>query len=173
VAFNLVERVADDQRRTYRAFHGLAKVGGGIVELGRTRDDMIVSVTAAILDLHRLLIQRGQQTKQDAINRLMVQKDLLVANSPGQKGAAYLQSLIETLADDELDAAKLLRDPPPALPRPLSQIALPILRHRAVLRRADQHRRDLLVLVPRETRADGGHEELQLGVLARVLDRSS
>ena len=90
----------------------LLAAADGVAELSRNRDDMIVGIAAAILDLHRLLIQSGHQTKQAALDRLTVQKDELVRVSPNQMGAAFLQSLIATLADDKLDAARWLRLPP-------------------------------------------------------------
>ena len=89
----------------------LAECGKEIVELYGSRNDMVVGITAALLDIHRVLIQAGHQSKQDVIDRLTVQKNAILGHSPKQLGALLLQSLIDTLADDTLDAAKLLREP--------------------------------------------------------------
>ena len=89
----------------------LVECGKEIIELYSSRNDMIVGITAALLDLHRVLILAGHQSKQDVINRLTTQKNTIVSHSPKQLGALYLQSLIDALANDRLDAAKLLREP--------------------------------------------------------------
>ena len=90
----------------------LVGLGDEIIKLNQNRDDMIVAFAAAILDLHRVLIQSAHQTKQDVINRLTAQMHELEIKSPNRMGVACLQSLISTLSDDKLDAAKWLRQSP-------------------------------------------------------------
>lgn len=87
----------------------LLEVAKNTVQLFRDRDDMVVAVTAVLLDLYRIQFQNGAQTKADVLSRLQVQRDFLKNNEPQKRGVLFLSSLIETLQDDKLDAAKLLR----------------------------------------------------------------
>jgi hypothetical protein len=89
----------------------LLKTAEAMAEIEKSRNDMIIGISAAILDLHRLLIQAGHQTKQDAISRLTVQRDDIASKLPDGLGTAYLGALIASLTDDKLDAAGWLRQP--------------------------------------------------------------
>lgn len=83
-----------------------------VARLFQERDDMIVGFTAAILDLYRSAFQAGHQTKEDAIGRLRAQRDDLDRKTQAKLGTKMLGSIIATLENDQLDAAKLLREPP-------------------------------------------------------------
>lgn len=87
------------------------KLVENVEELGRNRDDMLIGIVAALLDLYRSSIERGDQTKDDAVARLTAQKDWLAKEIQGQVGALFLEFLIATLRADKLDAAKWLRQP--------------------------------------------------------------
>jgi hypothetical protein len=80
-------------------------------ELANNRNDMLVGVVAAILDLYRTDFREGKDTKQDAINRLRLQQEVLAEKENGL-GNLFLKWLSDTLETDRLDAAKLYRDPP-------------------------------------------------------------
>jgi hypothetical protein len=82
-----------------------------IFQLFNDRDDMVVGITAALLDLYRVDFSTGRQTKSEALLRLSTQRLDLEGRMPRQLGAKYLGALIETLRDDKLDAAKLAREP--------------------------------------------------------------
>ena len=76
-----------------------------VAQLFQDRDDFVVGVTAALLDLYREEFAEGRQTKADALQRLGAQADEL----KGQRGETYLRWLIQTLKDDRLNAANLFR----------------------------------------------------------------
>jgi hypothetical protein len=78
-----------------------------LIQLFQDRDDFVVGVTAALLDLYREEFAAGRQTLNDAITRLSAQRDALRDNL----GEKYLTSLIQTLEDGQLNAAALARAP--------------------------------------------------------------
>jgi hypothetical protein len=90
----------------------LVETAKTVVGLFEDRDDMVVAITAVILDLYRIDFQRGHQTKQEALSRLQMQRGELSVVDPKQRGVKFLDALIETLRSDKLDAATLLREPP-------------------------------------------------------------
>lgn len=90
----------------------LVELGDHVQELTRNRDDMVVGIVAAILDLYRISIERGEQTKHDAVARLSAEKAWLEMEVPGQVGAKFLDFLIATLATDKLNASDWLRGSP-------------------------------------------------------------
>jgi hypothetical protein len=79
-------------------------------QLSRDRNDMLVGITAAILDLYRADFRDGRDTKQDALARLQIQCRQL-SGVPGEPGVVFLKYLMDTLEADKLDAAKLYREP--------------------------------------------------------------
>ncbi len=81
-----------------------------ITELTKNRNDMLVGITATLLDLYRTDFRDGRDTRQDALRRLQIQQQELSA-SAGGVGDIFLKYLSDTLATDKLDAAKLYRDP--------------------------------------------------------------
>jgi hypothetical protein len=88
---------------------GVALVAESVVGLVNDRDDMVVGITAVLLDIYRTSIERGEQTEQDVLSRLSVQRDEL--QKAGGLGVKYLDALIAALRDGKLDAAKLIRQP--------------------------------------------------------------
>jgi len=82
------------------------------ISLHQDRDDMVVGITASLLDLYRISIENGHQTKEEAVARLTAQKRWLEKEISGQVGAKFLSFLIGTLANDKLDAASWMRTPP-------------------------------------------------------------
>jgi hypothetical protein len=79
--------------------------------LFRDRDDMLIGITTALLDVYRVLFAAGRDTKDAALSRLRAQHDQLRQVVPGELGCKALQWLIDSLETDKLDAAKLLREP--------------------------------------------------------------
>lgn len=90
----------------------LVQTAKNTVQLFQDRDDMLVGITAALLDLYRVGFQHGQQTKEEALARLQMQSDFLEKNEPRHRGVLFLNALIVALRDEKLDASKLLREPP-------------------------------------------------------------
>jgi hypothetical protein len=78
--------------------------------LSQNRNDMLVGVTAALLDLYREDFKNGTDTKTAALARLRLQREQLA--SVGGVGTEFLQYLMGSLEADKLDAAKLYRDVP-------------------------------------------------------------
>jgi hypothetical protein len=76
-----------------------------VVQLFDDRNDLVVGVTAVLLDLYRDEFAAGRQTKEAVIQRLQVQAEAL----KGLLGDRYLLALIQTLKEGKLDAAGLLR----------------------------------------------------------------
>ena len=54
-----------------------------IQRLFRERDDMIVGITATLLDLYRMLFATGADTKEVALGRLRAQHDQILQLVPG------------------------------------------------------------------------------------------
>jgi hypothetical protein len=79
-------------------------------QLASDRNDLLVGVTAALLDLYRIGFRGGSDTKIQALNRLQIQQDELTKGAAGL-GVTFLKYLADTLAADKLDAAKLYREP--------------------------------------------------------------
>ena len=95
--------MTEDERGLLRA------MAAEMVRFQNERNDMIVAITAILLDLYRSGFTAGHQTKIDVVTRLQAQlSDLEVK---GGMGAQMLQSVIQTLESDLLDAAKILREP--------------------------------------------------------------
>jgi hypothetical protein len=90
----------------------LVALGDEIIELKQSRSDMVIGITAALLDLYRISIQKGEQTKDDAVARLTAQKEWLAKEVQGKVGAEFLEFLIATLVTGKLDAAAWLRQRP-------------------------------------------------------------
>lgn len=88
----------------------LLTLGQEVERLFRERDDMIVGITAVLLDLYRVLFKAGADSKEAALSRLRAQHEQLAGLFPEQLGA-MLQAVIASLEEDKLDAARLLRDP--------------------------------------------------------------
>jgi hypothetical protein len=82
-----------------------------LVQLFQDRDDIVVGITAVLLDLYRINFREGVDSKQHAIARLKLQRDILEENEPRKMGILFLESLMLTLNANHLDAAKLLRKP--------------------------------------------------------------
>lgn len=80
--------------------------------LFRDRDDMLIGITAAILDLYRALFAAGLDKKDPALTRLQAQHEELRQVLPGELGCKALKWLIDSLESNKLDAAKLLRETP-------------------------------------------------------------
>jgi hypothetical protein len=80
-----------------------------VVHLFGDRDDFLVGFTAAILDLYRVIFSAGLDTKNAAVPRLRTQVDQLhqVANG---LGSISLKWIADSLENEKLDAAKLLRE---------------------------------------------------------------
>lgn len=79
-------------------------------QLSKDRDDMLVGITAALLDLYRNEIRSERDTKSDIIARLELQRAEL-SGVAGQPGDLFLKFLADNLAAEKLDAAKLYADP--------------------------------------------------------------
>ena len=82
-----------------------------VEQLRQDRNDLLVGATSAFLDIHRLLVGKGLDTKSDAIARLETQRDWLKLYAPKTAGATMLDFLIASLASDKLDAAGWMREP--------------------------------------------------------------
>jgi len=80
-------------------------------ELSRNRNDMLIGITAALLDLYRTRFKEGTDSKPDALVRLELQQNELSRRANGL-GVTFLKYLTDTLAAEKLDAAKLYREPP-------------------------------------------------------------
>ena len=78
-----------------------------VTQLFSDRDDMVIGVTAVLLDLYRVLFAAGRDSKEGALARLRTQHDEIDRVAPDR--SAYLGSLIKTLEDDQLNAAELAR----------------------------------------------------------------
>jgi hypothetical protein len=83
-----------------------------VQRLFKERDDMIVGVTATLLDLYRMLFASGADTKEAALGRLRAQHAQILKLVPGGQFGPMLQAVIQSLDEDRLDAAKLFRTPP-------------------------------------------------------------
>lgn len=90
----------------------LVALGDEIIELKNSRTDMVIGITAVLLDLYRTSIQASEQTKEDAVARLTTQRDWLAKEVKSKVGAEFLEFVIETLTNDKLDAAAWLRQRP-------------------------------------------------------------
>ena len=84
----------------------LAETAKHVLQLFQDRDDLVVGVTAAILDLYREEFAAGRQIKEQALQRLTLEADA----QRGKRGEQYLRWLIQTLKSGQLDAASLFRD---------------------------------------------------------------
>jgi hypothetical protein len=82
-----------------------------LVELSDDRNDMLVGIMAAIVDLYRVSFAAGRDTKSAALVRLDVEHQEL-QRLVGGIGCKALKWLIDSLKNEKLDAAKLLREPP-------------------------------------------------------------
>jgi hypothetical protein len=76
------------------------------------RDDLLIGIMAALLDLYRVLFNAGADTKDAALRRLGAQHQQLIDAVPEGRGGKALKWLIDSLEAGKLDAAKLLRMPP-------------------------------------------------------------
>jgi hypothetical protein len=86
------------------------RITATLAEMVAERNDMVVGVTAALLDLYRVQFDAGKDSKHAAIVRLKLQVHDLEKKAPGAY-ARYLQSLIQSMETGKLDAAKLFREP--------------------------------------------------------------
>ncbi len=82
-----------------------------MVGLFQDRDDLLVGLVAALLDVYRTLIAAGIDTKDSALVRLAAQREQITSVIPGATGVKSLQWLIGSLETGKLDAAKLYREP--------------------------------------------------------------
>jgi hypothetical protein len=71
---------------------------------------MVVALTTTMLDIYRILFRSQLDSKESAVARLTIQKALL-ENTRQQLGTKMLDSIIETLQSDKLNAAALLMTP--------------------------------------------------------------
>ncbi len=94
--------MTDDEREL------LAEIGKHLVQLFQDRDDLVVGVTAALLDLYREEFEAGRQSKETTLQRLTIQANALTAKI----GERYLRALIQTLKENRLDAENLFRSRP-------------------------------------------------------------
>jgi hypothetical protein len=79
--------------------------------LYRERNDLVLGVTAALLDVYRGRFQSGHDTKGEAVQRLTMQLKAF-GRRRDRLGTIFLGLLIQTLRNDQLNAAKLLRETP-------------------------------------------------------------
>lgn len=82
-----------------------------VIQLFQDRDDLVVGITAALVDIYLNQIQMTGRSKPHILDSLKMQLDHC-AKFPKQYGTKFLKSLIQTLREEKLDAAKLLREPP-------------------------------------------------------------
>jgi hypothetical protein len=82
-----------------------------VVELSANRNDILVGIMVALLDLYRELFAGGLDAKDTALARLQTQHRELV-ESVGGLGTKSLEWLINSLETDKLDAAWLLQQLP-------------------------------------------------------------
>jgi hypothetical protein len=90
----------------------LSATADQVARLFSERDDLIVGITTAFLDLYRAIFAARLDTKDAVLARLHAQLDDMRRLASSDHGGRYLRSLIESLETDRLDAAKLLREPP-------------------------------------------------------------
>ena len=88
----------------------IAEFGDEVQELRQDRNDLLAGAVAAFLDIHRSLVAKGLDTKNDAIARLEAQRDWLKLYTPKTACAATLDCLIASLASDKWDVAKFMRE---------------------------------------------------------------
>jgi hypothetical protein len=79
-----------------------------IMQLVRDRDDMVAGLTAIFLDLYQVEFRKGRQSKAEVLFRLQIQRDRLAQRSARQNGVMFLDSLIQTVEQAELQPAKPL-----------------------------------------------------------------
>jgi len=82
-----------------------------VLNLFQDRNDLLVGITAALLDLYRTLIFAGSDSKDAALLRLRAQRTQIIGAIPNGVGSISLQWLIDSLETGKLDAAKLIREP--------------------------------------------------------------
>ncbi|MGA9308717.1 MAG: hypothetical protein WBW31_25205 [Candidatus Sulfotelmatobacter sp.] len=80
-----------------------------VAELFDNRDDMLIGLAAAILDLYRALFEAGADTKQAALARLRTQQEQLMRVLPEGRGSKSLKWIADSLENEKLDAAGLFR----------------------------------------------------------------
>jgi hypothetical protein len=97
--------MTDDERQL------LLGMSREVVNLFRDRDDALIGFTAAVLDLYRALFSSGADSKDAAVARLRAQADQLHEIANGL-GATSLKWIADSLENEKLDAAKLIRDRP-------------------------------------------------------------
>jgi hypothetical protein len=90
----------------------LIQTARSVAQLSSDRDDMVVGVTAILLDLYRVEFESGRQNQSEAIARLQIQRNELNLVEPHRFGVLFLEAVIAALRDGKLDAAKLMRSPP-------------------------------------------------------------
>ena len=90
---------------------GLLNIARSVLQLQKDRDDLLIGVVAGLVDLYRALFSREVDSKAEALARLRIQHQQLAKAVP-PVDCLSLRWLIETLEEDKLDAAKLLRVPP-------------------------------------------------------------
>jgi hypothetical protein len=83
-----------------------------VMESFDNRDDMLIGLVAAMLDLYRVLFDSGLDTKQAALTRLRAQQDQLTRVLPEGRGSASLKWIADSLENEKLDAAGLFRARP-------------------------------------------------------------
>ncbi len=98
--------MTDDERKL------LVEISKMALQLFGDRDDMVVGATVVLLDVYRTLFAAGADTKEEAVQRLKVQRDEIKRLVPGARATGYLQAFVQSLEEGKLDAAKLLREPP-------------------------------------------------------------
>ena len=75
------------------------------------RNDMIIGITAVILDLYRVQFAAHADTRDAALSRLRLQRDAINEQVHDGSMSRYLEFVIQSLEAGALDAAKLQREP--------------------------------------------------------------
>src|ERR1700730_17184924 len=79
-----------------------------VMQLVRDRDDMVAGLTAVFLDLYQVEFQEGRQSKAEVLFRLQIERDRLARHSARQNGVKFLDSLIQTVENTQLQPANPL-----------------------------------------------------------------
>jgi hypothetical protein len=80
-------------------------------QLFSERDDLLIGITAVILDLYQTAYTAGADRKRAAVARLRTQHAHLRETVP-DTGGVFLQRLIDALEARKLDATRLLGETP-------------------------------------------------------------
>ena len=70
----------------------LSETAKHVMELFDNRDDMLIGLVAAIVDLYRIAFDAGVNTKEAALTRLRTQQEQSVSVVPEGRGSKSLES---------------------------------------------------------------------------------